>query len=364
MENEIITLYPSNWLYNAGVIGLLKVIAYGKGENTVEKWLNTDGTVKIERGIFKDSVDFYKNYNNSKGEKGLPLVGKNKRYPNYLQEGDELDFENYTKTLADIKKSGDPCGLCTQNFFIDLSHFDDNVKKINSRVSSNFQTIHDNLLGPSTGEFPNAFWNLSDSISICPLCSYLIIHHHIPFEDAKIRNGQIFINAPSFKIMWYLNKYTSKFLSKRNNYQLREILGISFMELAQRIFMTLGVWSIMNIEMIIIKEEYDPTKKEMKREANYYSLPYETSRLLLNKDIASLIKQTKEDFILEIILNGKFDRLLELNQKILRYAMTSLSAFEDRYLSNIRNRDVRSLKNLSAILPKLYVKISSILKEG
>lgn len=344
-----ITLYPSNWLYNAGVIGFLRVITYGKGENVVEGCLSDDGTVKIERGILKESIDFYKEYNKNKGEKELPLVGKNKRYPNYLQKGEESAFEDYSKNLSNIKRGGTACGLCSQNFLIDFSQLNEKTRKIAERIVSNLQVIHNSLMGPSKGEFPNAFWNFNSSIPICPLCAYLIIHHHIPFENTRTQDGQIFINAPSFKVMWYLNKFAEQLLSKNKSYQAREILGIGFMELAQKVFVTLGAWSMMNIEMIIKRGT----------EIEYYSLPYEISRVLLQKEIASLISATKEPLILETVLNGNFSHLLILSHKVLRYAVTGSNAFNDKYLSQLRNRDAYSLKSLSKILPELYVKINS-----
>jgi len=349
--NKFITLYPANWLYNAAVIGFLRVIAYGKGEEVIDKWLSDNGTVTIERGIFSESVAFYKGYNKHKGEKELPLVGKNKRYPNYLQSGEESAFEDYSKNLSNIKEEGIACGICSRNFSIDFSQFNDKTKKIAERITSNIQVIHNSLIGPSKGEFPNSFWNLNYSISICPLCAYLIIHHHIPFESAQTQNGQIFINAPSFKIMWHLNKFVEQIFSKSKGYQVRQILGISFIELAQKVAVTLGAWSIMNIEMVIKRGN----------EIEYYSLPYEISRLLLQKDIASLISATKEPLILEIILNGKFSHLLTLSHKILRYSITETNAFNDKYLSQLRNKDTKSLKILSNILPELYTRINSII---
>lgn len=343
-----IVLYPSNWLYNAAVVGFLEVIAFGKGEDVIERWLNDDGTVKIEREIFRESVDFYKKYNNSKRGKELSLIGNNKRYPNYLQRGEESAFEEYSKKLENIKEHGSSCGLCSRNFSIDFSLFDDKTKKVAERIASNLKIIHNSFIGPSEGKFPNAFWNLKSSFPICPLCAYLVIHHHIPFENAKTQNGQIFINAPSFKVMWYLNKFVEQVLSKNKGYQLREILGISFMEFAQKVSITLGAWNLMNIETVI----------EQGNRINYYSLPYEISRVLLQKEIASLISATKEPFILETVLNGNFSYLLTLSRKVLRYLATGSNAFNNaKYLPKLRHKDSDSLKNLSTILPELYVKI-------
>ncbi|MGQ3683469.1 MAG: hypothetical protein ACUBOA_00355 [Candidatus Loosdrechtia sp.] len=45
MEDNKITLYPSNWLYNAGVIGFLNVVESVEGETIINSWLNDDGEV-------------------------------------------------------------------------------------------------------------------------------------------------------------------------------------------------------------------------------------------------------------------------------------------------------------------------------
>lgn len=353
--DDVITLYPSNWFYNASVIGFLRVIASAKGEEFIEKWLDDDGKVRIERIIFEESLKFYKNYNPSESEREekLHIIGKNKRYPNYLQSGEDEAFEDYVKNLTNLSETGPTCGLCSRNFSIDFSQLSSDTKKIARRITSNFQIIHSADLGPSIGKFPNAFWNFNHSFSICPLCAYLIIHHHIPFESAQTRNGQIFINAPSFKVMWYLNKYTQQILSTNTSSKLREILGISFIEFAQRVSMTLGVWSVMNIEMVIKQVE----------KIDYYSLPYDISRILLQKDIASLISQTGEPVVLESVLKGDFEKLLELSHGIIRVMLTSKNSKNlKKLLPELKNIDMWNLNKLFRILPKIYVKINSVIK--
>ena len=48
-----ITLYPGNWLYNAGVVGFLRVIAKFENLDLVQSWLRDDGTVAIEQDTFQ-----------------------------------------------------------------------------------------------------------------------------------------------------------------------------------------------------------------------------------------------------------------------------------------------------------------------
>ncbi|NPA79729.1 MAG: hypothetical protein GXO29_01580, partial [Thermotogae bacterium] len=45
MAGKTIKLYPSSWLYNAGVIGFLRVMEEC-GED-VKGWLKDDGTVEV-----------------------------------------------------------------------------------------------------------------------------------------------------------------------------------------------------------------------------------------------------------------------------------------------------------------------------
>lgn len=396
---ESIKIYPSNWLYNAGVVGFLKVIESNHDTDVAKGWLQDDGTVTIDRDIFspikiknqdlpkcikkltdylvidtnidewlnkadkheqgKTYRDKYKDFYEKMGDFGYKFIQAGNKlfasktpYQNFVQLGEWQSFEfiNIVSSLAQYgkKKSDLICGLCGSN----SAKRPDTNSKLEKRLFA-FQESHMRVLAPSIGEFPNAFWNLNDSFIICPLCAYLTLHRHIPWINTQ--NGQIFINAPSFKVMWHLNRFAEQILSKHRSYQVREILGISFMELAQRVSVTLGTWSMMNIEIVI--KRYNQDKK--KEEIEYYSLPYEISRVLLQKEIASLINETKEPLILETILNGNFDYLLTLSHKVLRYSVTGSNAFNDKYLSQLRNKDPYSLKILSRILPELYVKINS-----
>lgn len=386
---EPIILYPSNWLYNAGVIGFLKVIACGKDENVIEGWLNDNGTVTIDSNAIKFLSEIY-NVNDKTGLGCLnnwvikyialsngggifnedifrvmsnKFFGQKSLYSNLVSPRPKKDksIGQYTdserKTLNSSIKSFNKkiewlyykppskktvevcCSFCNELFLINKGDL----------LDFSFQNRFCALLGGSAGEFPNTFWGNVPNMFICPRCAFQVIHHHIPFDNTRTKDGQIFINAPSFKIMWHLNKFAEQMLSRNKSYQVREILGISFMELAQKVFVTLGAWSMMNIEMVIKRGN----------EIEYYSLPHEISRVLLQKEIASLISATKEPLILETVLDGNFDYLLTLSHKVLRYSVTGSNAFNDKYLSQLRNRDTYSLKNLSKILPELYVKINS-----
>jgi len=345
--SEEIRLYPSNWWYNAGVIGLMRV--FQSINNIEESFLQDDGCIKIDRNIF-EKINVDKNYF-SEG-KVSSIVCNSPIYKNYLQKSWEPSFKyfiNHLKTLAQY----DDCGICGRGFYLpdniinscqdeskeNLKKFLQGIRMLDVRLNNN--------LAPSKKLFPNSFWNYNSSLKVCDLCGYILIHHHIPFESAKTQSGEIFINAPSFKVMWYLNKFAEQMLSKNKSYQIREILGMSFIEFSQKVAVTLGTWSMMNIEMIIKNGD----------RIYYYSLPIEITRVLLQKDIASLISSTNEPIVLETILSGKFSQLITLSHDVVRSLITKTKAGA---VSQLKNNDSFSLERLSEILPELYARINYI----
>ncbi|MBE0069226.1 hypothetical protein [Thermoanaerobacterium thermosaccharolyticum] len=353
MNNNIIKLFPSNWLYNAGVIGFLKVMAFGLGNNLIEIWLNDDGTVDIDRSVFRDALKFYFEYHTNKYDKGKPPIYGNSYYKNFInpsaREKDErklgLLVGSFVNDLENDSSKYQTCSICglslgIKNISNDLNEF--------LEMRDIFNT-ENGPFGPSF-TFPNSFWNLESSLHLCPLCVYLIIHHHLAFEPTK--EGEMFINAPSFKLMWHLNKSTEVLFSTDN---LKEILGIRLIKLSQKINKTLGVWSLMNIEMIVKSK-----KEKNKEEINYYFLPSNISALLLNNNIASLITKANERLILNMVLEEKFDELLELNYRLIRYISTTNKEKlnkTDSYIKDIYNKNSDHVLELIKILPELYVKI-------
>lgn len=357
MKKKTIKLYPSNWLYNAGVIGLLKVLSkVDSDDGSIKTSLENDGTVKINTNnlidehitkIFNSWVEL--SPKTRKEDKSLVYGSKTSLYANQTEKSVKQRISKLlqinTKTVA--RNSNElSCSFCHEK------------EKTNKSNAAFLNQAFSNILLASEKTFPNLYWNNLSNNFICSKCEFIIFCHHLSFIKSSY-DYEIFINAPSFKVMWYLNKFAEQILSKNKSYQLREILGISFMEFAQRVAITLGAWSMMSIEMVI--KRYDQEKKKLV--IDYYSLPYEISRVLLQKEIASLIKATREPFILEIVLNGNFDYLLTLSHKVLRHSVAGLNAFDDKYLSRLKNRDTYSLKNLSKILPELFVKINSTINK-
>jgi len=443
--NEEITLYPSNWLYNAGVVGFLRVLEEC-GEN-IENFLKDDGSVKIElkviERIFLDksskayplsqlsiwhwyfieetykwayqSIDAYiysqlKKIKLEKIKKGGQrkqilkyIIDKNLNFDgvsfddevNLVEEKvKELDknvsekklqkiskeiskiikhkedFYIYRKTIGFLFSSGgfyqnlfNPSQFKNINKFIEKFNYNQIFKAQNSsQLSCTFCSDNKYETSPidlqfmsylfPAASFINTYWNLNkNSITqICSLCKFLIIHLHLTLVKLS-DNSQIFINAPSFKLMWRLNNYAQKLYGHAHS--VKEILGISLIELARKMYIQLGKWEKMNIEVVI---KYNDT-------IDFFSLPYEIVDLISNREIASLLNQIGEFKVLNYVLDGKFNMILEFGEKIMRIASKPESERrkdeEDFINENIKlpkNKD--NLMAFSQKLFKLYALIN------
>jgi len=389
-ENNELVLYPSNWLYNAAVIGFLKSLVGDTKDNQIENYFYESGEVKISKQIFNE-LDVLKRYfSESKKENIASIVGNSGTYRNFIngsRKQDQYSFPAFVKELSHLEPIGNTCGFCnSKNFFpkgsrerlsaswlssTQKSELEKTAKKKESMKKtsknqkpktingeeefckflesiSSFSNRLNNMIGPSES-FPNSYWNNKSTVSVCPLCAYLIIHSHIPF--IKSVEGEIFINAPSFKLMWYLNKYAGEVFNREN---VRDILAMSFMDFSQKVNATLGMWSTANIEVII---------KKRGGGIDHYALPYDQTRLLLNRNISSLISKTKEPNILDMVLSGRFGDLVKLNEKLLKSVFSNNAEDGKNYLRNYQNHNIRRIKSITTILPELYIHINKQLQE-
>jgi CRISPR-associated protein Cst1 len=350
MEDKI-TLYPSNWLYNAGVVGFLKVLQYN-GIN-----FEIDGKLIIDRFAIKESYKGIFRYHEDVLNERFSIWGKNKRYPNYIQSSQKEFFENhYIKALQRIERNKHKtCSWC-EGYFIPQILIDDIKSKFKGNFSSfleqreKFQGIHFAGLGAAITEVPNSFWNLNFSTPVCHLCSYLIIFNHLAF--IKTSEGEIFINAPHFKLIWDLNSFAENLLQKSKEYGIRKILGSSLLQWAIKRRTLLGAWTMMNIEVIVKKGSI----------IDYFDLPPNITKILLDYEIASLIEEINEEKIFDLILAGNFSELEKANYFVLR-AILKLKKNDKiskndpitKYFTNYN--DLKYLRRVSQILPKLYGKI-------
>ncbi|MCX7734161.1 MAG: hypothetical protein N2254_05290, partial [bacterium] len=358
-SQQTITLTISNWLYNAGVIGFLKVLE--KCGEKVENFLKDDGSVQIDKSEFeKKYIEDKVSVNTKKGQNfSIPKIlceylvvsfdklSKEKKSDNQKQ-GSRLDekiegvwgklfntyyrgffnantrhlftsskkgskplieqFSDFVENMLTTKSSTNTlCSLC-------------NSSNYNFSYKNKFTSEHNRILGASASKdegVPNSFWNLTKetSLNVCDFCSFILLHYHISLVKLP-DNSEIFINAPSFKIMWYLNKYAETF-EKLERKEIKQILGLSIIEMSRKIYVQLGRWEKMNIE-VIIKYREKKEKKKYEDKIDFFSLPSDVVDILSDKEIANLLSQINEFKVLEPILDGKFREVLSFGERVFR----------------------------------------------
>ncbi|HNW20560.1 MAG TPA: hypothetical protein PKK38_01575, partial [Bacteroidales bacterium] len=141
---------------------------------------------------------------------------------------------------------------------------------------------------------------------------FLILHQHLAFTNLS-DNTKIFINAPSFELMYELNKLIKE-LSKTDYKSTKELLAMSVIEYSLKINTILGNWLLMNIEIVAI---------DKKNNIEFINIPYNVLRIISNKKIAALLSDIGEFKILNIVLNEKYSELVEIAYRIMRIALKS-----------------------------------------
>lgn len=357
---EYIELRPKNWFYNLSVTGFLEVLADQNSEE-IEKLIRDDGTVLIDRKIFakhreldipealvryvnylvkgenldgwleekkkndqKTNKEKYKKYHDMFGEFGYKLARSfnklfrsNRPYQNLVQQSEWSHFFEFVTNLERIseKEDTEKCDICGGKWYLNL----DKAAKFTRRLFR-FASTHSSEFGSSVGDFPNAFWNNNSSLLVCPLCVYLIIHSHVAWTRLS-DSTSIFINAPSFKVMWHLNKYAKELYGAGKVEGVKELFGMSLIELALKLNLQLGKWTMMNIEVVIKYKD-----KKGKDKVEFFSIPHEITMLLLDKSVASLLFDIGRTEVLSWFLDGEFDKILRDGERHFREALKSSDA--------------------------------------
>jgi CRISPR-associated protein Cst1 len=389
LEVDEIVLYPGNWLYNAGVIGFLKVL-----KNTgkcIDDYLKNSGEVRIqgiENIIFNKRIlkevkvstftiqwlldsysTIFKDNQNDKENAQLDEIDKitkvwgtlfNVYYRGFFNANSNYLFlktKKSTKTLIQqfdefvincciLPDSFQPsqnqrCSFCHQN-------------KVSFSYKNFFSMEHSGVLG-SSDVIPNSFWNYSKSncLFICDRCSFMLLNPHLSYVTLSDRS-QIFINSPSFQVMWYLNQLIQEIYGNGSYRTTQELLGMSLIELSLRLRVQLGAWGGRNIEVITKRRD----------EINYYALPFETTRLLLDREIATLISNIGELSILQIILSRKYYQLIEIGERLMPLTLKNYKEWnthETQYLNdNLRLQ--KSKKNISQLVSQIF-NLYSLIKD-
>jgi len=171
-----IHLYPSNWLYNAGVVGFLRVLEDKNIINGMESFLKDDGSIEICRDIFQKLASKVNEIYFSVG-RVAPIVGKSELYRNYLQPKWKNIFNKFIELLQEVKYTGN-CDICGVGYYIPnnvinlqnndlekLKNFRNGIRILDIRLNA--------LLAPSQ-KFPNSFWNNSTT-SLFAICVVIFL---------------------------------------------------------------------------------------------------------------------------------------------------------------------------------------------
>lgn len=349
MEKEkSIELYSGNWLNNAAILGFLISLEKVE-EKDVKHYLMPDGRVIIPTSIFDELKVNNRYFDNE--TKISSIVAKAQIYRNYLQLSEKELYPQFVKALQKVK-DGQQCDILVKGYNIpeeDVSTLKSNgLDKFFDRISD-FNMIFHADLGPSIGAFPNAYWNMKNSNRTCHLFAFLIIHQHLSFTKL-MDNSEVFVNTPSFRLMYELNKILAN-LSNKENASYRNLLAMSVIEFSVKTNVMLHTWTSMDIEIVAIKRS---------GEIEFISLRYETIKLLSNKKIAELLSSIGEFRILNMVIDNKWKDLVELGYRLLKIAMQNNIGKQERdfvnklfYSSGNLQSSLR-IKQLANKLMKLY----------
>ena len=347
-------LYPSNWLYNAGVVGLLRVL--NEIGIDVEITIESDGTINLSNILSQNQLEetIFTKWDNlsSKSEKGKNIFYGHKKayYANQTKESIKRKIKNLFRNQYSRGGMLLKCSFC------------DNEAP---RSKGNFlnQAFGKILLG-SEKSFGNMYWNFKSKDFVCPKCEFIIMCHHLaltPLPDGS----EIFINAPSFKVMYYLNKYAQSI--PKEGKELKHLLGMSLIEFSKKLKAQLGLWTSMNIE-VVIKYKYKKDSKKYEEKIDFFSLPSDIVLLLNDYEIANLIYQRGEFKILNMVLDGKFNEILEFSERVFRIALKPKNEWgkhENEFINeNVKlERNKNNLISFSQKLFKLYALIEEEIKK-
>ncbi len=344
-----IVLYPGNWLYNAGVVGLLRVLEE-LGEK-LENYLKNDGCIDIS--VSQSSDKIFNKWNaltedrlkqSYKGKKGGT---KSYYYANQTENSIKEKIDDFISPPKSRRGKKRVCVFCSKN---EVARSKD-IKPLTQAYSKVL-----------IGAVDNFYWNSIPNDYICSRCKFIIMCHHIAFTKLS-NDSEIFINAPSFEVMWYLNKYAREAYGREKIKATKEILGISLIEAVLKLHIQLGKWTMMNIEVVNKYKTIIDEKTKIDK-VDFFSLPYEIVLLLSDNKIASLLDDVGEFSVLNLVLDGNFRRILELAERIFKIALKPEKerGTQEKNFMNDKVRLKKNKENLILFSQKLF-KLYALIEE-
>ncbi|AFN74057.1 hypothetical protein MROS_0816 [Melioribacter roseus P3M-2] len=381
-EKKMITLYPSNWLYNAGVVGIIRV--FKALDYDIYNAMKDDGTFLLDLNYISNGkkleINGYKisefglrwllesweevaprdeNEDKNKIKRAWGILF-NVYYRGFFNANTNLfyssskkskalieQFEEFISSFSTSQPAVTKCTFC--------------LREANATLKNTFTSEHSKLLGAASGDkgVPNSFWNMNkeNSIAVCDYCSFILLSNHL----SRIRlndNTEIFINAPSFKIMYELNKLAKEVYGNKDNYERktkREILAMSLVEYSNKINTSLGVWTEMNIEIVTKRNDF----------IEFFTLPYNVIKIITDRSISSILADLGEHRIYSRIIDEKYYDLIDLAQRLLKLSTKeSLSANDISIINALlyQRKNKSNLVSTANKILKLYSLIEDKLK--
>lgn len=319
-----VVIYPQGWLHNANVYGFLKVINAKSKESKLSfklpDILKDDGTIVLTDKMLDelytdakfDGIAFSKLFtfvlerttrmeNNDVNRAFVYFKGNVAYYENYIANMNEF-MKNFVHTISTIFKrptlnGPKRCFLCGNPL--------ETIEDESILQRKQFSRILFKEFSSSSSKFPNSFWNATNDLYLCDICSQMALFRHFVFP----RKGEsIFVNVPSFKSIWYLNEAVKAYQNIAPDLSLSRAI----VEVHLKLQRLLGIWEKQNIEII----HYNNGFYKM------YYLPHETVDLLLNARISSILSSLNNMKIFEVVIyRERTNELLELEYLLLKYLL-------------------------------------------
>ncbi|NPV53470.1 MAG: hypothetical protein HPY71_08090 [Firmicutes bacterium] len=398
---EGITLYPSSWYYNACLYGFLKVVAYGLGEDYIERnVLKDDGTIYLcaellttvfstpkegppviplqedrepplsvsdikrfawwwvemsremivweekDKALSDPSPDDIIQAVCGRVIAGMPAIvgthfGGFQKYYNLFQKEVYRDKKAFLNRWFSAGKAMglEKCSLCGQPVCYPEDDFE--IRQYHRFFMA---VLSYNLA--SSPQFPNSFWDLNPNSLICPLCRSILLCSHFAAEQ------RLFANTNDLAFNWYFNKFLLRshamFTRPASNRNYQELFG-RFLHSNSQISLSMGAWRLQGLEFINFTAD----------RIEHYILPPLICDLLLNPIASGLFTKIRNQAVLKHIMEERYEHLPNVCYKSLRNALKTTP-------DNTIDQDFEARLSLSGTISlcRLYIEIRKLRQEG
>jgi len=290
-----IVLYPSNWLYNAGVVGFLRVLEFGdkkKLDEVLERepFYITSDEIEIVKNKFIDFIETEFKPTLKKQPKDirsllfaktgglLPNLQQLTKYG--IKSDEELPkwwnnlIGNALKEIKqDITNNSLTCKYCGNKFH----------KPIWEVPYDFWDKVYNTLMPSPFLENPNWLFYLQNDLVICGMCKIiLILSNFIVSQRTELSE---FVNVPSIKALYFLNKLLLKlkrietFKTLTPNQRLEALISEALLTYE----FIRGAWILQNVELIQIEKGQQP---------KVYNLPISrfSAELIVRSDVRKTLR--------------------------------------------------------------------------